>query len=249
MTPLLRPRWIVAHVALIVLLTAFLSLGSWQLRRLDARDTSNARITARLAEPIGDISTAFDTARGDHRRIILTGTYRTPDEMILLSRSHRGISGHHVITPLEVGGDGSPCGGERVLVDRGWVELSDDDPPVARAAPPEGVVTVEGIVQRPNERGRFGPRDLGDEPRSFRIEPERAAARMGCSVAPLVVLLVEQTPPQPDAYPVAVRPDPLDRGPHLSYALQWFAFALAAAATYGAFAWKAIRRERLASGS
>jgi surfeit locus 1 family protein len=247
MTPLLRPRWIAAHIVLAAVLATFLSLGAWQLRRLDERDASNARITARLAEPVGDISTASDTDRGDHRRARLTGTYRTQDETILLSRSHRGISGHHVLTPLEVGGDGTPCGGERVIVDRGWVELTDDDPPVARAAPPAGTVTVEGILLLPPQRGRFGPRDLDDEPRSFRVEPQRIAARMGCSVAPLYLLLTEQTPPQPGEYPIAVSADPLDRGPHLSYALQWFAFALAAAATYAAFARKAVRRERLPS--
>lgn len=242
-SPLLRPRWILAHVVVLAVAWSFVSLGLWQLRRLEERDASNARISARLAEPVGDASTAFDTVAGDHRRARIVGTYDTANETILSSRSHRGISGHHVLTPLRT------PDGRAVLVNRGWVELTDGTPPVARAAPPPGQVTVIGIILAPPTPGRFAPQDLGDGGVSFRIEPARIAERAGYEIAPLYLQLQDQEPPQPGEFPIAVIPEPLDRGPHLSYALQWFAFALAAVGTYGAFAARAYRAARRRSGS
>lgn len=247
-SPLLRPRWLVAHVVLLAVLWTFVSLGLWQLRRLDERDASNALISSRIEAPVGDAST-LTSPTGDHRRVRLTGTYLVEHETILLSRSRRGISGHHVLTPLRIGSSTSgSCGSAIAIVDRGWVELQDDDPPVARAAPPPGEVTIDGVALTPPEPGRFSPKNLGDEPRSFRIDPAKIGERIGCPVVPLYVALNEQHPAQTGEFPIVTALDPLDRGPHFSYALQWFAFALAALGTYSAFARQALRRNRIASG-
>lgn len=240
MSLLLRPRWIAAHLVLLAVATAFVSLGFWQLRRLHVVDARNALITARLALPVAGIEAA-GAPEGDHRRARITGTYDTQAETILLSRSLRGVSGHHVLTPLRT------RDGRAIVVDRGWVPLTERDPPVASAAPPAGEVTVDGILLLPPQRGRFGPRDLTDEPRSFRIEPARIARRAGYDIAPLYLLLRDQRPAQPGDSPQPVEPEPLDRGPHWSYALQWFGFALAASGTYAAFAARAVRRARVPS--
>lgn len=234
-SPLLRPRWILAHVVVLAVAWSFVSLGLWQLRRLEEQDAANARIAARLAEPVGDASTAFDTVAGDHRRARIVGTYDVANETILSSRSYRGISGHHVLTPLRT------PDGRAILVDRGWVELVDGTPPVARATPPPGRVTAIGIVLTPPPPGHFAPKDLGDGAVSFRIDPTRIAARTGYPLAPLTLQLVDQAPPQPGEFPIATEPEPLSRGPHMSYALQWFGFALAAGGTYSAFAARAHR--------
>ena len=42
-------------------------------------------------------------------------------------------------------------------------------------------------------------------------------------VMPVVILLDPES--APTGYPIALEPRPLDDGPHLSYAIQWFAFA------------------------
>ena len=37
----LRPRWLLSHLLIVVLVVVMISLGFWQLRRLDERKTYN----------------------------------------------------------------------------------------------------------------------------------------------------------------------------------------------------------------
>jgi cytochrome oxidase assembly protein ShyY1 len=96
-----------------------------------------------------------------------------------------------------------------------------DTPPVGAAAPPSGTVTVTGALFPPDATGG----DVLTSPTVSRVDLTQLAATLGEEVLPMYVLLAEQDPAQPNGLP---RPAPLPElteGPHLSYALQWFAFA------------------------
>src|SRR5439155_21931636 len=67
-----------------------------------------------------------------------------------------------------------------------------------------------------------------------RIDVPRLRAQLPYAVYPLYLLLQSQQPPQRGTYPVPVTLRPLDEGPHLAYAIQWFLFGGIAVATYGA---------------
>ena len=43
---LLRPLWILSHLFVLACVVAFVSLGLWQLRRLDERKAYNAQVRA-----------------------------------------------------------------------------------------------------------------------------------------------------------------------------------------------------------
>lgn len=233
---LVRPRWLLAHVLIVAVAATFVSLGLWQLRRLDEVRGENALLEARLADapvPLADVAAATgDPDAVDalvYRRVEATGTYRPEEEVLQRTRAHRGQNGYHVLTPLDLGD------GTGVLVRRGWVPYELDEPPVAEAAPPAGEVTVTGYLEASEPQPDFGQRDPdeGTLPRVFRADTARLDRQVEGALLPVVLHLEEQSPPQTGRLPIpAERPD-FDEANHLSYALQWFSFAAIAVVGYG----------------
>lgn len=194
-------------------------LGFWQLDRLHGRRDVNARIRVGLtqaARPLSELLAEHPATALGFRQVAVTGTYDTADEVILYGRTLDGRNGNHVLTPLKPS-DGGPF----VIVDRGWVPFEMDTPPVTAASPPSGTVTVTGALFPPDASGG----DVLTSPTVSRVDLTQIAATLGEDVLPMYVLLAEQDPAQPNGLP---RPAPLPElteGPHLSYAIQWFAFA------------------------
>ncbi|HEX9775658.1 MAG TPA: SURF1 family protein [Actinomycetota bacterium] len=215
---------LVRHVVVAMLVAAFVGMGFWQLSRLGERRAFNATLAARSSQPVtgvGDLIASATPADVAYRRARAIGLYDVANEVVLYSRSHDGLSGHHVLTPLRVGGDAA------LLVDRGWVPIDFDSPGDERAAPPNGIVTVEGLLAPSQVRGRFGPREVEQGPYEgvFRVDLDLLAEQMPYELLPLFLQLDEQTPPQATGRPIPVPLPRLDEGPHLSYAIQWFLFA------------------------
>lgn len=226
---LLRPRWLLSHVLVALLVVLMVNLGFWQLRRLDEKRDRNDLIEARLDEPqvpVGDLvgpgdgDTAVEAAR--YRRVSATGTYDAGATVEVRNRSQDGVPGAWLVTPLVLEG------GERVGVIRGFVGFEPDGS-YEQAAAPAGRVTVTGLAMDPDRLGGTAGRDL---------EPLLAED----DALPAMVLAGSSEPPEPDGpaaagveeavaeieAAAAITPVPrpeLDEGPHLSYAVQWFIFS------------------------
>jgi surfeit locus 1 family protein len=240
---LLTPKWILAHIVVLVVSVAFVSLGMWQLRRLDERRLMNAVGEARFeAEPV-DALVLVSAAGGDldsldHYRAVATGTFVPESEVLIRSQVYRDVAGFDVITPL-VAEDGTA-----VLVNRGWVPLEMDQVPVAQAPPPAGVVTVEGWLAPTQERKALGPTDpeTGDLTTMSRVDIDRIQEQVPFPLLP--VYLVEMGERGVDLPVPRVEPTFDDEGPHLAYAIQWFAFLAIGLIGYGFL----IRRSLQGSG-
>jgi surfeit locus 1 family protein len=213
MRKLLAPRWIAGHLLVVVTVTAFVNFGFWQLRRHDEK--SRIKETAEQAAaadpvPIGDL----DESGSDYRAVIARGEYDTATEVLVL-RSLDGVPGHHVLTPLRM------ADGRALLVDRGWVPLDYDEPPVAPARPLEGYLEVAGVLW-PSETGSI-PDKL--PPVMKRIDTAVVDAFTAFPLMERYLILAGQVPPAPGDLPVIAEPPELSLGPHLGYAGQWFLFA------------------------
>ncbi len=226
----LRPKWVVGHVLVVVLVVTFVGLGLWQLRRLDERQGRNAEIIARSEIPavgVGGIVPPGvqlgDVDDLEYRQVVATGTYDPDGEVLIRPRSLDGVSGWHVVTPLVLDD------GRAVLVSRGFAPLA-EDPEVATtaAAPPEGEVTVTGLVFPSQERQGIGPTDPGEGTllELARIDIARIDQQYGGDLLPVYVQLLSQDPPlDARGFPQRLPLPATDDGPHLSYAIQWFLFA------------------------
>lgn len=222
------PRWIAGHVLALVGVVVFVSLGFWQLRRLDEVRTSNALISERLEAPEEPVEAVLRDAGQDleaaaYRRVSATGVYAADEEVLLSTRSHEGVPGHHVLTPLVLP-DGSG-----LIVDRGWVPLELDEPPVTEAAPgTDGrEITVSGILFPSEPASAFGPRTSQEGEADYlgRVDIARLQRQVDAELWDVYLLAQGQEPPPPGPLPLPADPPELTEGSHLNYAGQWFLFA------------------------
>jgi surfeit locus 1 family protein len=228
-------RWGFFGLALLVGLIC-IRLGLWQLDRLADRRSANSAIRARLELP--ELSLPDDLAEGAdlaYRTAVARGEFDPRHEMYLTSRARDGIAGLQVVTPLLL-----MEGGPAVLVNRGWISDAD-----YRRLPPDhwterGQIEVRGVLlpSQPEPAMAFLADRVpaGGEPprvewRALSIEGMRRQI-------PYPILDVYLAQQSPSASPNAPRPSTevdLSEGPHLGYAIQWFAFA--AIALIGAGLW------------
>ena len=230
----LRPKWVAGHLIVVMALVVFVSMGFWQLRRLDERRDFNERLLSRTTAAEIPFEEALDRYGPDQdelelRVVVATGTYRPEEELILLARSFNGLSGHHVLTPLYL-----ESGAGVVLVDRGWVPIDLDQPGLEDLAPVASNTTVYGVLRKTETRGSFGPQipPEGTVDQVPRVDVERIDQQVEGDLAPVYIQLLKQQPASDTAYPTLVAlPEPSE-GPHLGYAVQWFLFAAVTAVGY-----------------
>ena len=226
---LLRPRWVLAHVIVFVLVVVFVNLGSWQLSRHDERKLDNTVGEARYSSDPLDLEVLVIGAGEDfgslvYRRATTPGIYFAEDEVLIRGQVHLGQAGFHVVTPMRVGE-------QAVLVNRGWVPLVLDQAPVKQAAPAVGETDVSGWLSTTEQRGSLGPEDPSEGRLTTmnRIDIDRIQQQVDYPLLPVVLNLFEGG----EALPVALDEPTFDElGSHLGYAIQWFGFALIALVGY-----------------
>lgn len=252
---LLTPKWLAGHVLALSLIVLFTTFGFWQLGRLGERQQANAVVAERMAgeaQPLGELRERYGEEPDEwaYRRVTVRGRYDHGSEMLLRSRSRDGQPGWHVLTPLV------QQSGMALLVDRGWVPYRMDDPPVEAASPPGGSVFLEGLVraeQDPPEGwlSQFAPRDPEEGPlrTAYYVDVERLAAQLPYPLEPVYLELSAQTPANEGTLPLPSQTPELERGSHLSYALQWFTFALIGVVGYGLLLRSTVQSRRGAEKS
>ena len=230
-------------MVVVALAILFISLGFWQLRRLDERQLQNTVGESRFEDEPVDLGLLLDTSGEEQdtlefRRATATGEFQPDDEVLIRSQVHQGVAGFHVITPLL--GEG----GTAVLVNRGWVPLDADQVPVTAAPPPEGTVTVTGWVRPTQARGALGPSDPeeGRLVTMSRVDIDRIQQQVPYELEPVYLSLLDDL--EGDLPVVAQPPSFADDGPHLAYAIQWFSFALIGLVGYFFLIRRAARRSR-----
>ncbi len=221
---LFRPKWLLFLAGCIAVAVLFVNLGFWQLDRLEQRHAQNDRVrAARSAEPVAPgalLSTDRALAKSDQfRRVSATGRYDTEHEYLVRGRTVNDQPGLYVLTPL-VTADGTV-----LLVVRGWVPVSNEGAGVAPpfAAAPSGEVTAVGRIRMP-EAGALQETTIGRYRSVKRIAAGRIASQLDQPTYLGFLELVSQTPPA-DEKLVRVPEPPIEEGPHLAYAVQWFLFA------------------------
>jgi cytochrome oxidase assembly protein ShyY1 len=239
---LAKPRWIGATLVTLLAIAAFCALGSWQWHRAKTRDTPHA-IGLSQAAPVpvtkalaGSDSVGPGTAV---RNVTAAGHYDGEHQVLTPGRSLAGRDGTYVLTPL-LGVDG--LGARGLIVLRGWVP---GRPTVAPDAP-TGSVRISGWLS-PSEDADTPV--AGDLPtvlpagQAATVTTARVLSLVPYRLVDAYVGLREQTPASTlKAVPAPPPPRPGIQWSvqSLSYAIEWWFFALAAV-----WMWvTAVRRER-----
>jgi cytochrome oxidase assembly protein ShyY1 len=232
-------RW-GAYLVLVVVFAVACGLLSWWQWERRAETLAEGTLVTRNYE---SAPVALDTllpglstwkAGEEWRPVELRGHYLTDAQLLVRNRVFNDNPGFEVLVPFQLDD------GRVFVVDRGWLPIgSKQDTPDHVPAAPTGDVTVVARLQQsePVLPGRSAPR--GQIPEINTATVAKMSGTTGSTYTGAYGLLAHETP-APAERPAAVQEPVIDEGPHLSYAIQWIAFAILA---FFGLVW-AYRREK-----
>lgn len=213
----MRSRWLfIGLVAVAVLICT--RLGFWQLGRHFTRRSANGLASvARAGEP--RVLPGSEGYLAPDVPVVATGRFDHGHEFVLRGRSYNGAPGVEIATPLRMEGTDTA-----LLVVRGFVPSNDAMSVDRNALLEEGSRTIHGIAFPLPLDGvpivRKGDTTWSRIPGAWIGTP-------GSYPYPVYpYALWQERDSGTGAFPIRVGAPALTTGPHLSYAIQWFAFAL-----------------------
>lgn len=227
----------------VIVLTA--SLGNWQLRRAQEKIAIQAQAdAAQRAAPLLMPALPADPATLDAQRVVVRGRFEPEHTVFIDNRTHKGIAGFHVVTPVAISGSAL-----HVLVLRGWIPRDPHERTRLPELPlPAGQVSIEGLAQAHIPQAlelqaapEPGPQDLIWQ----NLDYDRFERWSGLR---LQRLLVRQLEGPEDGLVRELPAAGADVAKHQGYAFQWYALAAATAALW-IFLTFFRRRERSAEHS
>jgi cytochrome oxidase assembly protein ShyY1 len=225
---LLRPKWLAFHLLIAVLVVTMVNLALWQLRRLDERQAFNAQVAANqdaTPKPVEELlppntdTAATATGALQWYPVTASGTYLADQAVLVVNISQDGSPGVDSVVPLQLDD------GRLLIVNRGFVAEGDTVPD-----PPEGTVSIVGRLRPSQKRGTGQLSDPaeGTLTEIHRVDLNRLQMQLPAPVVAMYVDLLASEPAEPAGQIAMVAAPKLDNGPHLSYAVQWFIFTIAA---------------------
>lgn len=229
---LLNRRWWLSNLLVLLGIAFLIRLGIWQLDRREQRQAQNAELAAQLAQPpiplTGPDSLPADPTTLRDRQATATGRYDFTHQFSLTQQVWQDTTGFRLITPLVL-----EDGRHAILVDRGWLPIAMETPDQWTQFDEPGQLTIQGYIQ-PSQPTPGGPPTPAADPQQprYRLDIEAIQAQMPYELLPVYL----QAAGDDTQLPYRADPIPdLSEGPHLSYAIQWFLFALILAIAYLAY--------------
>lgn len=223
-------KWLIATILVIIAMAVMARLGKWQLDRLAQRRAFNARVQEQIDAPRltlhGDAINA-DLTNMEYRKVLVTGEYDNSQEIAIRNQTLNGQWGVNLVTPLRI--DGSD---QYILVNRGWIPGDDYQNGDWSKYDETGQVTVQGVIRYSQDKADFGfRRDPVPKPGEPPLKTWNFVNIPGLSQQipyHLLPVYIQQAPdPAWTGLPFRTQPTlDLSEGPHMSYALQWFSFAI-----------------------
>lgn len=243
-------RWLGGLALAIVVAIGCVLLGTWQLDRREQRLERNALVTGNYDLPPAALDDVLPEAVSplppgtEYTPVALEGRYLAGSGLLLRNRPLDGLPGYHTLVPFQTDD------GDVVLVDRGWIPVGStgaapDDVPTPPAGEVEATVRLrpgQGRSEREAPQGQLQRIDLVAVAGLLRAEgaPAMHTGAYG-------VLAAEQ--PAPAGAPTTLPRPTIDEGPHLSYSLQWFVFALGSLVGFVVLVRRTAGDEATASGA
>jgi surfeit locus 1 family protein len=222
-------------------LALLMSLGFWQLRRLDWKEALIARVEARANLAPVALPPLSDWPRlaaddYDIRHVQMRGRFDFAGLALVFSQAppRGGMEpGFLVLTPLRLESGGV------VLVNRGFVAQSKAAGGAWRSGP-GGAVTITGLMRSPQARNSFTPADDPAKSQWYTLDPVNIAAALKLEeAAPFLVQQDsggESALGQADGLSRVFTGAPEIPNNHFSYAVTWFGLAAALAIVFAFYA-------------
>ncbi len=187
-----------------------ISLGTWQVQRLEWKEAILADIDARLSMDPVPVDLSMTEAQDEYRRVTVTGT-PTGTELHVLTSGTAAGTGYRVISEF------ATDNGNTILIDQGLLPLEGKDAP-----PPRDQMDITGTILWPDDLNTNTPDpDLPKNIWFARNVPQMSAH---LDTAPIMVVASQATPPDTRVTPLPINTANI-KNDHLEYAITWFLLA------------------------
>lgn len=207
---------------MVLVIPVFITLGMWQLDRAEEKSKRAAlQLTRAQMPPLKITIDSSHFKAVEFRKLSVTGRLRTDKQVLIENRKHKGKSGFHVITPIQIGNSD-----QYMLINQGWIARKTE-----QIMQQNESITITGKAVIPQPPALVLDESIPDAQESVWpfVTLEKFRAWSGLKLVPYLLL---QSPKDNSGY---VRQWPKQQfrdGMHIGYAIQWFAFALIAVATW-----------------
>jgi len=210
-------------MTLLVVLLAPLTvgLGFWQFDRgAQKRSIEDARLASYGALPVGELHLMDAPA---FARVRIEGHYDGARQFLVDNRSQRGVPGYVVVTPFDT------VGGQRLLVDRGWIAAPPSRGELPDAPAPDAAVRIVGSLWTAGAATKDTSAWSDGWPK--RVE-QFDGARMGEAIGGAIPIEFRLEEDQAGSLEPILLGEEMSSTRHIGYAVQWFAMAIALLAAY-----------------
>ena len=214
---------LIATVA--IALAILLSLGTWQVLRLQWKEDLLARMEARLTTApasLADIEKEAATSDIDYAPVTLSGRFDNAQEQYFFA-TNDGRVGYYVYTPLTL------ADGRSVFVNRGFVPIELMQPATRKVGQIEGDVTITGLARAklPGKPSWAVPENEPAKRLFFWKDLDAMAANATIPPDRILPFFVDAgDAPNPGGWPRGGVTQLDLPNNHLSYALTWYGLAV-----------------------
>ena len=203
-------------------------LGNWQLDRLAWKQTVLEQIDQRIAAPAVPVPLTPVSSEDTYLPVFAEGRFGQEYIRVLVSQKRIG-AGYRVISAFKTEG-------RRILVDRGFIDLSKSSDMQADQA-----VVVQGNLHWPDEVDGFTP--APDLEKNIWFARDVRALSEALQTQPILIVASQISPPDQNIKPLEIDSSAIPND-HLQYAVTWFSLAAIWIMMSGAFLWRSRKKKK-----
>ena len=203
-------------------------LGNWQLDRLAWKQTVLEQIDQRIAAPAVPVPPIPDPSEDMYLQVFAEGRFGQEYIRVLVSQKRIG-AGYRVISAFKTEG-------RRILVDRGFIDLSNSSDIQADQA-----VVVQGNLHWPDEVDGFTP--APDLEKNIWFARDVRALSEALQTQPILIVASQISPPDQNIKPLEIDSSAIPND-HLQYAVTWFSLAAIWIMMSAAFLWRSQKKKK-----
>jgi surfeit locus 1 family protein len=224
--------WIIPTILVVLGMVMLVRLGFWQLDRLQQKREFNTMMAERWrSEPYNLNTQALPADPAgmqelEYRRVAAQGWWDYDHQILINNQTYQGTAGYVVVTPLVLGED------RAVLVARGWIPADQVEPAQLAQFDEPATASTSGPIVGLARKSQAMPGGAVSTPVAvprwewYRMDIPAIQGQMPYALEPGYLEQMPEEGRAYDAMPIRSEPMALDDGNHLSYAIQWFTFAL-----------------------
>lgn len=228
---LFKRPWIFLTVLVVLAALIMIRLGIWQLDRLAQRRTFNAQVLSQINQPALPLTPAElnrDLNTLVFRTVILRGKFDNAHTMVIGNQVYENQMGVNLLTPFKIAESEAA-----ILLNRGWIPFEDWQHGDLSAYDVVDEIEISAMLRA--SQTAAGLRECLDPLEGapefpfqvWCVDVAGIAQRLPYSVLPVYAQQLPVDAASVRTPPYAVRPQiEISEGNHLSYAVQWFSFAL-----------------------